>query len=81
MVPIVIDSEHYQGIIPLISIRDILEIDGVITETWQIGSLLPKGKHTLVARAAFSLYEIEDEKIVAAQPVLIETNPIILTVY
>jgi len=81
-VPIVIDSEHYQGITPLPApTLDILEIDGVITDTWQIGSLLPKGKHQLVVRAAFDLYEIEDEKIIAAQPVLIESKPIILTVY
>jgi len=80
-VPIVIDSEHYQGdtILPA-STFDILEIDGVITETRRIGSLLPKGKHTLVARAGFDLLEIEDEKVVAAQPILVESNRIILTV-
>ena len=78
--PIVIGSKHYEGNVPLISILDILEIDEVITDTWRIGSLLPKGKHHLVVRANFDLYEIEDEKIVAAQAVLIESNSILLTV-
>ena len=80
-VPIVIDSEHYQGAVFAISIRDILEIDAVITDTWQIGSLLPRGKHALVVIASFNLLEMEGEKVIAAQRVLLESNPIILTVY
>jgi len=82
MVPIVIGSEHYQGasILPALP-PSILEIDEVTTATWPIGSMLPKGEHILVARFGFDLLETGAERIVPAQPILVESNQIILTVY
>ena len=79
--PFFIDSEHDQVRPAVAPQPDIFEIDGVITETWRIGSLLPKGKHTMIGRAIFDLLEIEDGKTVAVQPVLVDSTPIILTVY
>ena len=63
-----------------VAVLGVLEIDEVIENTFEVGSLLPRGQHELIVDGRFTIYRPSLDDIQTTERIRVISNTIILTV-